>query len=118
MAHLYSSGLNPCPGRPPKKPPYSKHCGNTNLHDMSPYAFLQAHVYEVETVVVQDDDIADDLNHSDGGLYDASYEMDTFDIDTPVGTIQAYACMDEKNFICLRISGLVYIKRMKIHGIK
>jgi hypothetical protein len=30
-----------------------------------------------------------DLIHEDDDLYDASYEMDPFDIDTPVDTIQA-----------------------------
>jgi hypothetical protein len=96
---VLSSGLTTCPSRPPKKLPYSKQCGNTNLHDMPSYESLQAHVYEVETVVVPDDDITDDLNHGDDDLYDASYELDPFDIDTPVVTIQDYACMDEK--VCM-----------------
>jgi hypothetical protein len=34
---------------------------------------------------------AHDLDHGDEDLYDASYEMDPFDIDTPVDTIQAFA---------------------------
>jgi hypothetical protein len=55
---------------------------------MSPYEAPQAHVHEVEPVVVSDDDISDELNHSDDDLYDVSYEMDPFDIDTPVGIIQ------------------------------
>jgi hypothetical protein len=93
---VLSSGLTPCPSGPPKKPPYPNQCGNTNLHDMSPYESLQAHVHEVEPMVVSDDDSTDDLNHYDDDLYDASYEMDPFDVGTPVGTIQAYACMDEK----------------------
>jgi hypothetical protein len=32
-----------------------------------------------------------DLEHDDDDIYDASYEMDPFDIDTPVDTIQAFA---------------------------
>jgi hypothetical protein len=93
---VLSSGPTPCPSRPPRKPPYFKQCGSTNLHDMSPFEFIQAHFHEVEAVVVPDADITDDRNHSDGDLYDASYEIDPFDIDTLGGTIQAYACMDEK----------------------
>jgi hypothetical protein len=96
---VLSSSLTPCPSRPPKKPPYSNQCGNTNLHDMSPYESLQAHVHEVEPMLVSDDDSTDDLNHDDDDLYDASYEMDPFPIDTPVGTIQAYDCMDEN--VCM-----------------
>jgi hypothetical protein len=80
---VLSSGLLPCPSRPPKKPPYPKQCGNTNLHDMSPYGSLQAHVHEVEPMVVSDDDSIDDLNHDDDDLYD--------NIDTPVDNIQAVA---------------------------
>jgi hypothetical protein len=87
---VLSSGLTPCPSRPPRKPPYSKQRGNTNLHDMSPYEFLQAHVYEVETVVVLDDDITDGLNHDDDDLYDPSYEMDPFNISTSVDIIQTH----------------------------
>jgi hypothetical protein len=34
---------------------------------------------------------AHELEHEDADLYDASYEMDPFDIDTPVDTIQAFA---------------------------
>jgi hypothetical protein len=34
---------------------------------------------------------AHDLTHEEDDLYDASYEMDLFDIDTPVDTIQVYA---------------------------
>jgi hypothetical protein len=34
---------------------------------------------------------AHDLIHEDADLYDASYKMDPFDIDTPVDTIQAFA---------------------------
>jgi hypothetical protein len=49
---LLSSGLTSCPRRPPKKPPYSNQCGNINLHDMSSFESLQAHVHEVETMVV------------------------------------------------------------------
>jgi hypothetical protein len=52
---VLSSGLTSCPRRPPKKPPYSKQCGNTNLHGMSLYEFLQAHVHEMEPVLVSDD---------------------------------------------------------------
>jgi hypothetical protein len=66
---------------------------------MSPYEFQQAHVHEFEAMVVPDDDITDDQNHGDDDLCDASYEMDPFDIDTPVGTLQAYAYMDEK--VCM-----------------
>jgi hypothetical protein len=83
---VLSSGLTPCPSRPPKKTPYSKQCGNTNLHGMSPYESLQAHAHEVEPMVVSDDDRTDDLNHDDD---DASYEMDPFNIGTPVENIQA-----------------------------
>jgi len=57
---------------------------------MSPYEFLQAHVYEVETVVVLDDDITDGLNHDDDDLYDPSYEMDPFNISTSVNIIQTH----------------------------
>jgi hypothetical protein len=46
-------------------------------------------------VVVPDNDTTDELNHGVEDLYDASYEMDPFDIDTPVGTIKVYACMTE-----------------------
>jgi hypothetical protein len=46
-------------------------------------------------VVVPDNDITDELNHGVDELCEASYEMDPFDIDTPVGTIQAYACLNE-----------------------
>jgi hypothetical protein len=46
-------------------------------------------------VVVPDNVITGALNHSVDDLYDASYERDPFDIDTPLGTIQAYACMNE-----------------------
>jgi hypothetical protein len=53
------------------KPPYSRQCCNTKLHGMSPYDFLQAHVHEVETLVVLDDEISDDLNHGGDDLYDA-----------------------------------------------
>jgi hypothetical protein len=79
---------------------------------MPPYQFLQAHVHEVETVVVPDDDITDDLNHGDDDLYDASYEMDPFDINillistllmTPYKIIPVWM----KKYMCLRISGLV-----------
>jgi hypothetical protein len=31
------------------------------------------------------------LDHGDEDLYDASYKMDPFDIDTPVDTIQSFA---------------------------
>ena len=58
------------------------------LHDMSPYESLNAHVHEVEPMVVSDDDSTDDLNHDDD---DASYELDPFNIDTPVDNIQAVA---------------------------
>jgi hypothetical protein len=34
---------------------------------------------------------AHDLEHDEADLYDASYEMDPFDIDTPLDTIQAFA---------------------------
>jgi hypothetical protein len=34
---VLSIGLTPCPSRPPRKPPYSKQCGTTNLHDILPY---------------------------------------------------------------------------------
>jgi hypothetical protein len=44
---VLSSGLTLCPSRPPKKPPYPNQCDNTNLHDVSPYESLQAHVHEV-----------------------------------------------------------------------
>jgi hypothetical protein len=71
-----SSGLTPCPSRPPKKPPYSKQCGSTNLQGTSPYESLQAHVNEEPMVVSDDDGTTDDLNHYDDDLYDASYEMD------------------------------------------
>jgi hypothetical protein len=91
---VLSSGITPCPSRPSRKPPYSEQCGPT-FHDIFPYEFLLAHVLEVETVVVPDNDITEKLNHGFDDLYDASYEMDPFDIDTPVGAIQAYACMNE-----------------------
>jgi hypothetical protein len=32
-----------------------------------------------------------DLNHDDDDLYDSSSDMDPFDIDNPLDTIQAYA---------------------------
>jgi hypothetical protein len=86
-----SSGPIPCPSIPPSKPPYPNQCGNTNLHGMSPYESLQAHVHEVEPMVVLYNDSTDDLNHDDDDLYDVSYEMDPFNIDTPVGNIQAVA---------------------------
>jgi hypothetical protein len=38
---------------------------------------------------------AHDLTHEEDDLYDASYEMDPFDIDTPVDTIQAYASVTD-----------------------
>jgi hypothetical protein len=47
-------------------------------------------------MVVPYGDNTDDRNHDNNDLYDVSYEMDPFDIGSPVGTIQAYACMDEK----------------------
>ena len=34
---------------------------------------------------------AHEIIHEEDDLYDASYEMDPFDIDTPVDTIQAFA---------------------------
>jgi hypothetical protein len=34
---------------------------------------------------------AHELAHEEDDLYDASYDMDPFDIDTPVDTIQAFA---------------------------
>jgi hypothetical protein len=71
---VLSSGLTPCPSIPPKKPPYSNQCGNINLHDMSPYESLQAHVHEGEPMVVSGDESTDDLNHDDDDVYDASYE--------------------------------------------
>jgi hypothetical protein len=108
------SGPTPCLSRPPKKPPYSKQC---KLHDMSHFESLQAHIHEVGPVVVSDNDSTDDLNHNDDDLYDASYEMDPFDIGTPVGTIQAYACMDEKVRMP-KDKCLVYIKRLRNYGIK
>jgi hypothetical protein len=83
---VLSSGLTPCPSRPP----HSKQRGNTNIHDMSPYEFVQAHVYEEETVVVLDDDITDGPNHDDDDLYDPSYDMDPFNISTSVDTIQTH----------------------------
>jgi hypothetical protein len=86
-----SSGLTPCPSRPPKKPPYSKQLGNTTLHGMSPYESLHAHVHDLEPMVVSDDDSTDDLNHYDNDLNDASYEMDPFNTDTPVDNIQSVA---------------------------
>jgi hypothetical protein len=56
---------------------------------------------------------AHDLTHEEDGLYDASYEMDPFDIDNPVDTIQPYTSkftphpgMAEK-CAYLRTSGLV-----------
>jgi hypothetical protein len=93
---LPSSGPTPCLIRPSAKPPYSKQCGNTNLHDMFPYEFVEVHVHAVDTMVVPFDDNTDDQNHDNNDLHDASYEMETFDIGSPVGTIQAYACMEEK----------------------
>jgi hypothetical protein len=70
---------------------------------MSPYKSLHAHVHELEPMVVSDDDSTDDLNHDDDDLYDASYEMDPVNIDTPVDNIQAFTskftpclCMSEK----------------------
>jgi hypothetical protein len=82
------SSSSPAISRPSRKPSYSKQCGGTNPHDMSPYESPQAHVHEVEPVVVSDDDITDDLGHSDDDIYDVSYEMDPFGIDTPVDIIQ------------------------------
>jgi hypothetical protein len=70
--------------------PIPSRVGNTNLHDMSPYEFLQAHVYEIETVVVLDDDITDGLNHDDDDLYDPSYKMDLFNIITSVDSIETH----------------------------
>jgi hypothetical protein len=86
---VLSSGLAPCPRRPPKKPPYSNQYDNINLHDMPPYKSLQTHVHELEPVIVPDDDSTDNLNHDDDDLYDASYEIDPFNIDTTVDNIQA-----------------------------
>jgi hypothetical protein len=104
-------GLTSCPSRPPKKPPYSKQCGNTNLHGMDPYESLQAHVHEVEPMVVSDDDSTDDLNHDDD---DASYELDPFNIDTPVVNIQAIA---SKVTTCLGMSEKVHIPKDKWFGL-
>jgi hypothetical protein len=33
---------------------------------------------------------AHELDHEEDDIYDASYEMDPFDIDTPIDTIQAF----------------------------
>jgi hypothetical protein len=41
---VLSSGPTPCLNRPPGKLPYPKQYGYTDLHDMSPYESLQAHV--------------------------------------------------------------------------
>jgi hypothetical protein len=72
---------------------------HTNLHDMSPYEFVQAHVHVSETMVVPYDDNTDDRKHDNNDLYDASYDMDPFDIGSAVGTIQAYTFMDEKGSV-------------------
>jgi hypothetical protein len=111
---VLSSGPTPCPSRPPKKPPYSKQCGNTNLHGMSPYESLQAHVHEVEPMVVSDDDSTDDLNHDDDDLYDASYEMDPFNIDTPVDNIKDFA---SKFTPCLGMNEKVHMSKDKWFGL-
>jgi hypothetical protein len=49
---------------------------------------------------------AHEMNHEDDDLYDASYEMDQFDIDTPVDTIQAFAskfthCPSANDKVCM-----------------
>jgi hypothetical protein len=51
---VLSSGPTPCLHRPPGKLPYSKQYGYTDLHDMSSYESIQAHVHDVEPVVVSD----------------------------------------------------------------
>jgi hypothetical protein len=47
-------GINRC-----SKPAYSNQYHYINLHDVSAYDFLQAHVHELETEVVPDNDIND-----------------------------------------------------------
>jgi hypothetical protein len=81
---------------------------------MSPYESVQAHVHEVEIMVVSDDDSTDDLNHDDDDLYDASYEMDPFNIDTPVDNIQAAS---SKFTPCLGMSDKVHMPKDKWFGL-
>jgi hypothetical protein len=45
---LLPYGSSPFRSRPPGKPPFPKQHHNINLHDMSTYEFLQAHVHELE----------------------------------------------------------------------
>jgi hypothetical protein len=75
-----------------------------------PYESLQAHVHEVEPMVVSDDDSTDDVNHDDDDLYDASYEMDPFNIDTPVDNRQAFT---SKFTPCLGMSEKVHMLKDK-----
>jgi hypothetical protein len=64
------------------------------------------------------------LEHEDADLYDASYEMDPFDIDTPVDTIQVFASKFtprpgmKTKYVCLKTSGLESTKRLRTYGIR
>jgi hypothetical protein len=80
---------------------------------MSPYESLQAHVHAVEPMVLSDSDSTDDLNHDDDDLCDASYEMDPFNIDTPVDNIQAFV---SKFTPCLGMSDKVHMSKDKWFG--
>jgi hypothetical protein len=81
---------------------------------MSPNGFLQAHVYEVETVVILDDDITDGLNHDDDDLYDPSYEMGPFDISTSIDTIQTHA---SKSIPCPVMNEIACVPQDKWFGL-
>jgi hypothetical protein len=57
---LLSSSSSPFPITPLSKPPYPNQHHPMNLHDVSAYDFLQAHVHELETEAVPDDTIIED----------------------------------------------------------
>jgi hypothetical protein len=54
------------------------------------------------------------VDHDDEDVYDASYEMDPFDIDTPVDTIQAFA---SKSTPCPGMKDKVHMPKDKWFGI-
>jgi hypothetical protein len=57
---ILSSSSYPFPSTPLSKPPYPNQRRQMNLHDISAYNLIQAHVYELETEAVPDDTITDD----------------------------------------------------------
>jgi hypothetical protein len=61
LGYAKFSSPSPFSSRPPCKPPYppKQHC-NINLHKMSAYDFLQAHVHELEPDPAPDETIAID----------------------------------------------------------